>query len=881
MGRAWSQLSLVCNVQERRWAAAVAASTRGWVSASVAMSDQEIAGAEKGIFEAKLRSTKVTITFAPGFLQIFQELQSTYYVSRDAELFESQEADAPRVGFVKVGDTVAVLHNASSNWERCQLKRRDGLVGWTHAYAQGGQRVLNLRDPGTKRIAAIPIEGLAWKVVSKKALQLTTGKGQRVTLNMSLPPSMIVEHLEANAADLAAIKAKAVQIGAQAHKQWKSSHSVSATGEAAGDEDEASAVSVVRPHREELQAILDDVQQRLQVATGDPRNAQHVAEQSLLQLGAHPPKAWWLAGLSSAHTDTVIWAEDIANGEATLSPRAATLAPFPGEDPPENWARGEGTKPLELDPEAGELEPRPEPEPEPEVLDDTEKEKRLPIVTLEEQVYAEAQPLADPADTGESAQDEELATQAAEKLTTDDSNVAEAGGAEEDAVASGGSPGRHSSVEDFHAAIAAGASPRRARMSDATLRRRREFAARKKRQLANQSGPNDYSAVGMSALRDPDVAQLVSEALERDKRVDELRHHKPVYRDIYSRRRRRIAGRGDGHDVMMLPIHLPAQQPSLRDGLDAARAPRSWTLSRPHSREGAYAQAMRGAHLSVNIPRPNSRESVGLASDSTHWGHNDFLSVQESERNRAFAFSESFHDTSAMAPYAIGDDLRPCSPLPSFEARPASPSGFGFSAPQRPQSPPSDVWHFDAGISTATAAPPGTGAGVSRTVPYLPESRARTPGVSGSRRSSVDASIAAFAPASAAGVTSTSVASRASLNSSQNKHATNYEMRFFNSGQRYDMLRGLVPRATTPTLPAPIRVENLPDPASVLPLTLDDLLSSASSAPVGPATTSSVRPAAQAAKSTQQKKLNPMPLTRHVEPTVPQITVRAITMPAK
>ena len=50
----------------------------------------EIAEAEKGNFEAKLRAMNVVINFAPGFLQIFQKLQSTYYVSRDAELFESQ-----------------------------------------------------------------------------------------------------------------------------------------------------------------------------------------------------------------------------------------------------------------------------------------------------------------------------------------------------------------------------------------------------------------------------------------------------------------------------------------------------------------------------------------------------------------------------------------------------------------------------------------------------------------------------------------------------------------------------------------------------------------------------------------------------------------------
>jgi len=33
---------------------------------------EEIAEAEKGIFEAKLRSMRVVINFAPGFLQLFQ-----------------------------------------------------------------------------------------------------------------------------------------------------------------------------------------------------------------------------------------------------------------------------------------------------------------------------------------------------------------------------------------------------------------------------------------------------------------------------------------------------------------------------------------------------------------------------------------------------------------------------------------------------------------------------------------------------------------------------------------------------------------------------------------------------------------------------------------
>ncbi len=552
-----------------------------------------------------------------------------------------QEPDAARVGFVRVGDTVAVLHNSSSNFSRCQLKRKDGLVGWTHAFAPGGQRVLNMRDPGTKQIAAIPIEGLAWQIVSKKELQLTTGKGQRVTLTMVLPPSMIAEQLEAKAAELTAIKSKAAQIGEQAHKQWKSTHFVSVAGAVADNDVEYSADSATRPHREELEAILDDVQQQLQSVTVDERNAQHVAVQCLMHLGRHPPKVWWLEGLSTVHTDMVIWAEDIASGEATHSPQAVSpAAPFPGADPPERQANGAD---VELGPksETGEGEPEPEPELEPEpepeleMPEDVEMrqqdERRLPIMTLEEQVFAEAQaivePEPEPEGTAEATPKHKTAdNQPSEMIITDDNAVeeqpelnesAEKALVAQSAQASGEMPivqdssGAQTSAEDFHAVLSVEGSSRRARMSDATLRRRREFAARQKRQLAAQSGPNDYSTVGFSALRDPDVAQLVSEAMERDRRVDEMRHRKPVYRDIYSRRRRRgVGGRGD-HDVMMLPIHLPAQQPSLRDGLDVARAPRAWTLSRPHSREGVYAQASRGAYLSVNIPRPNSRASVG------------------------------------------------------------------------------------------------------------------------------------------------------------------------------------------------------------------------------------------------------------------------------
>ena len=50
---------------------------------------EEMLQAEKGLFDARLRKMEVAISFAPGVLQIFEKLQPTYYVSRDAELFDS------------------------------------------------------------------------------------------------------------------------------------------------------------------------------------------------------------------------------------------------------------------------------------------------------------------------------------------------------------------------------------------------------------------------------------------------------------------------------------------------------------------------------------------------------------------------------------------------------------------------------------------------------------------------------------------------------------------------------------------------------------------------------------------------------------------------
>ena len=80
--------------------------------------------------------------------------------------------------------------------------------------------------------------------------------------------------------------------------------------------------------------LQDDVQQRLQSAsTSSRRESEQVAESCLQQLGSYAPKTWWLKGLSTAHTDMVIWAEDLANGEPTLSPRARTaVSVVPSEE---------------------------------------------------------------------------------------------------------------------------------------------------------------------------------------------------------------------------------------------------------------------------------------------------------------------------------------------------------------------------------------------------------------------------------------------------------------------------------------------------------------------------------------------------------------------
>ena len=113
-------------------------------------------------FDGTLRGMEILISFSPGTLKLFEKLSPTYYVARDAELFASADPEAERVGFIKVGDTTAVLQHSISNFVRVQLRRADGLVGWTHTYTPKGQRVLVLHDPGTKLVAETPIEGLGW-----------------------------------------------------------------------------------------------------------------------------------------------------------------------------------------------------------------------------------------------------------------------------------------------------------------------------------------------------------------------------------------------------------------------------------------------------------------------------------------------------------------------------------------------------------------------------------------------------------------------------------------------------------------------------------------------------------------------------------------------
>ena len=74
----------------------------------------------------------------------------SFCLTHNNRITRPQEQDATRVGFIQVGDTVETLYHSNSNFNRCQLKRFDGLVGWAHAYAPGGQRVLSAHDPGTK-----------------------------------------------------------------------------------------------------------------------------------------------------------------------------------------------------------------------------------------------------------------------------------------------------------------------------------------------------------------------------------------------------------------------------------------------------------------------------------------------------------------------------------------------------------------------------------------------------------------------------------------------------------------------------------------------------------------------------------------------------------
>lgn len=104
-------------------------------------------------------------------------------------------------------------------------------------------------------------------------------------------------------------------------------------------------------------------------------------------------------------------------------------------------------------------------------------------------------------------------------------------------------------------------------------------------------------------------------------------------------------------------------------------------------------------------------------------------------------------------------------------------------------------------------------------------------------------------------------------------------------GQRYDSLRGLAPRATTPNLPPAIRVEKMPEPAPTLAVTLDDLQTGdlrAMSSGAARVTTASM--AAQGTKSTEQLKRRPTLTTQTVQieaAIAPQITVLALPTSAK
>ena len=244
--------------------------------------------------------------------------------------------------------------------------------------------------------------------------------------------------------NFAALKAKAASVGVQHHRQWKRTHSITMgftanppppggkvpeteeeeeAGDLGSDQEEilggldeldegpvgnSTFVSTIGGvHRadprsvssgllaDELQQCLDDVQQRLQSAsTSSRREAEQVAESCLQQLASYAPKTWWLKGLSTAHTDMVIWAEDLANGEPTLSPRARTaVAAMPSD---EAAIRSAITDDLGFDPaDPGNRPETPasmaaseEPEPEPEQV--VGEEVGLPLMTTEEQVYAEA-----------------------------------------------------------------------------------------------------------------------------------------------------------------------------------------------------------------------------------------------------------------------------------------------------------------------------------------------------------------------------------------------------------------------------------------------------------------------------------------------------------
>jgi hypothetical protein len=74
--------------------------------------------------------------------------------------------DAARNGWVRPGDTATVLHYPRGDSEaRAQLRRKDGLVGWTLPRTAEGQRVLVASEPDPPLLFETPVHALSWEVV--------------------------------------------------------------------------------------------------------------------------------------------------------------------------------------------------------------------------------------------------------------------------------------------------------------------------------------------------------------------------------------------------------------------------------------------------------------------------------------------------------------------------------------------------------------------------------------------------------------------------------------------------------------------------------------------------------------------------------------------